>query len=146
MTAVKHTVDPLQGEMQQLGSAARAAAAVLALAPTTQKNEALRAANAAMEARGTAAEARTAAVEARNAELEARIARLEAIRIERELEELRKEKKFTVEIRNLETPLSSLWALDLDPVRVTRLTRDTTITVATVERLRASCALKLIAS
>ena len=51
MTAVKHTVDPLQGEMQQLGSAARAAAAVLALAPTTQKNEALRAAAAALRAR-----------------------------------------------------------------------------------------------
>ena len=50
MTAVKHTVDPLQGEMQQLGSAARAAAAVLALAPTTQKNEALRAAAAALRA------------------------------------------------------------------------------------------------
>jgi glutamate-5-semialdehyde dehydrogenase len=51
VTAVKHTVDPLQGEMQQLGSAARAAAAVLALAPTTQKNEALRAAAAALRAR-----------------------------------------------------------------------------------------------
>ena len=51
MTAVKHTVDPLQGEMQQLGSAARAAAAVLALAPTTQKNEALRAAAAALRSR-----------------------------------------------------------------------------------------------
>ena len=50
VTAVKHTVDPLQGEMQQLGSAARAAAAVLALAPTTQKNEALRAAAAALRA------------------------------------------------------------------------------------------------
>ena len=51
VTAVKHTVDPLQGEMQQLGSAARAAAAVLALAPTTQKNEALRAAAAALRSR-----------------------------------------------------------------------------------------------
>jgi glutamate-5-semialdehyde dehydrogenase len=50
VTAVKHTVDPLQGEMQQLGSAARAAAAVLALAPTTQKNEALRAAATALRA------------------------------------------------------------------------------------------------
>ncbi|WP_429646526.1 glutamate-5-semialdehyde dehydrogenase [Skermanella aerolata] len=37
--------------MQQLGSAARAAAAVLALAPTTQKNEALRAAAAALRSR-----------------------------------------------------------------------------------------------
>jgi glutamate-5-semialdehyde dehydrogenase len=51
VTAVKHTVDPLQGEMQQLGSAARAAAAVLALAPTAQKNEALRAAAAALRSR-----------------------------------------------------------------------------------------------
>jgi glutamate-5-semialdehyde dehydrogenase len=51
VTAVKHTVDPLQGEMQQLGSAARAAAAVLALAPTTRKNEALRAAAAALRSR-----------------------------------------------------------------------------------------------
>src|SRR3954454_24094526 len=51
VTAVKHTIDPLQGEMQQLGSAARAAAAVLALAPTTRKNEALRAAAAALRAR-----------------------------------------------------------------------------------------------
>lgn len=51
VTAVKHTVDPLQGEMQQLGSAARAAAAVLALAPTTQKNEALLAAAAALRSR-----------------------------------------------------------------------------------------------
>jgi glutamate-5-semialdehyde dehydrogenase len=51
VTAVKHTVDPLQGEMQQLGSAARAAAAVLALAPTTQKNEALLAAAAVLRAR-----------------------------------------------------------------------------------------------
>jgi glutamate-5-semialdehyde dehydrogenase len=50
VTAVKHTVDPLQGEMQQLGSAARAAAAVLALAPTNQKNEALRAAASALRA------------------------------------------------------------------------------------------------
>src|SRR3954468_11190824 len=37
--------------MQQLGSAARAAAAVLALVPTTQKNEALRAAATALRAR-----------------------------------------------------------------------------------------------
>ena len=51
MTAVKHTVDPLQGEMQQLGSAARAAAAVLALAPTTRKNDALRAAAGALRSR-----------------------------------------------------------------------------------------------
>ncbi|MBR9990474.1 MAG: S9 family peptidase [Gemmatimonadetes bacterium] len=42
----------------------------------------------------------------------------------------RREKKFTVDIRNMETPLSSLWAIDFGPVQVTRLTRDTTITVA----------------
>jgi dipeptidyl aminopeptidase/acylaminoacyl peptidase len=45
-------------------------------------------------------------------------------------EKLRREKRFTVDIRNMETPLSSLWALDVDPVRTTRLTRDTTITVS----------------
>jgi dipeptidyl aminopeptidase/acylaminoacyl peptidase len=44
-------------------------------------------------------------------------------------EKLRRERKFTVEIRNTETPLSSLWALELDPVRATRLTRDPTISV-----------------
>src|SRR5690606_3499105 len=44
-------------------------------------------------------------------------------------EKERREKKFTVNIRNAETPLSSLWALDLEPVRVTRLTRDSSITV-----------------
>jgi dipeptidyl aminopeptidase/acylaminoacyl peptidase len=45
-------------------------------------------------------------------------------------DKLRREKRFTVDVRNMETPLSSLYALDLEPVRVTRLTRDTTITVA----------------
>ncbi len=45
-------------------------------------------------------------------------------------EKLRTEKKFTVNVRNMETPLSSLWALDLEPRKTTRLTRDTTITVA----------------
>ena len=45
-------------------------------------------------------------------------------------EKLRMEKKFTVNVRNMETPLSSLWAIDLEPRRTTRLTRDTTITVA----------------
>ena len=46
-------------------------------------------------------------------------------------EKARVEKKFTVNIRNAETPLSSLWQLDLaEPARTTRLTRDTTITVA----------------
>src|SRR4051812_43605713 len=35
-------------------------------------------------------------------------------------EELRKEKKFNVVIRNMATPLSSLWALDVDARRATR--------------------------
>ena len=42
---------------------------------------------------------------------------------------LRREKKFTVMVRNSEMPPSSLWALDLYPVKTTRLTRDSTITV-----------------
>ncbi len=45
-------------------------------------------------------------------------------------EKLRREKKFTVEIRNAETLLDSLWALDLDPAKTTQLTKDPTITVA----------------
>jgi dipeptidyl aminopeptidase/acylaminoacyl peptidase len=45
-------------------------------------------------------------------------------------EKQRREKKFTVEIRNPETPLASLWALDLDPRRTTPLTRDPSITVS----------------
>jgi dipeptidyl aminopeptidase/acylaminoacyl peptidase len=44
-------------------------------------------------------------------------------------EKLRREKRFTVDIRNAETPVSSLWAFDLDGRRTTRLTRDTSITV-----------------
>ncbi|MGH7443829.1 MAG: S9 family peptidase, partial [Longimicrobiales bacterium] len=48
-------------------------------------------------------------------------------------EKERLEQKFTVDIRNAETPLSSLWALDLAPVRATRLTRDSTITVSGFE-------------
>jgi dipeptidyl aminopeptidase/acylaminoacyl peptidase len=44
-------------------------------------------------------------------------------------EKLRVEKKFNVAIRNMSTPLSSLWALDVDTKKATRLTRDTTITV-----------------
>jgi dipeptidyl aminopeptidase/acylaminoacyl peptidase len=39
-------------------------------------------------------------------------------------EKLRREKKFTVNIRNAETPLSGLWALDLDPAKPTQLTTD----------------------
>jgi dipeptidyl aminopeptidase/acylaminoacyl peptidase len=45
-------------------------------------------------------------------------------------EKARRDKKFTVEIRNPETPLASLWALDFDPVKTTQLTHDTAITVA----------------
>lgn len=44
-------------------------------------------------------------------------------------EKLRVEKKFSVAIRNMSTPLSSLWALDVDTKKTTKLTRDTTITV-----------------
>ena len=44
-------------------------------------------------------------------------------------EKLRREKRFTVDIRNADTPVSSLWALDLDGRKTTRLTRDTSITV-----------------
>ncbi len=47
-------------------------------------------------------------------------------------ERLRREKKFTVNIQNAETPLASLWLLDVDPVRVTRLTRDSSYTVQSV--------------
>ena len=39
------------------------------------------------------------------------------------------EKKFNVAIRNMMTPLSSLWALDVDSKKATRLTRDTSISV-----------------
>ena len=44
-------------------------------------------------------------------------------------EKLRMEKKFNVSIRNMDVPRSSLWALDIEPKKTTRLTRDTTITV-----------------
>jgi dipeptidyl aminopeptidase/acylaminoacyl peptidase len=44
-------------------------------------------------------------------------------------EKLRVEKKFNVAIRNMATPLSSLWALDVDAKKATRLTRDTSVTV-----------------
>ncbi|HSJ24551.1 MAG TPA: S9 family peptidase [Longimicrobiales bacterium] len=40
-------------------------------------------------------------------------------------ERLRRENRFTVNVYNEVTPLSSLWALDLDPSRTTRLTDDT---------------------
>jgi Tol biopolymer transport system component len=44
-------------------------------------------------------------------------------------EQLRMEKKFNVAIRNMDTPLSSLWALDVDSRKATRLTRDSSIAV-----------------
>jgi dipeptidyl aminopeptidase/acylaminoacyl peptidase len=47
-------------------------------------------------------------------------------------EKARREKRFTVNIQNMETPLSSLWALDLDPVGTKRLTEDATFSVADV--------------
>jgi dipeptidyl aminopeptidase/acylaminoacyl peptidase len=45
-------------------------------------------------------------------------------------EQARREKRFTVNIRNAETPLSSLWVVDLEPRKTTRITRDTSITVS----------------
>jgi dipeptidyl aminopeptidase/acylaminoacyl peptidase len=48
-------------------------------------------------------------------------------------EKARTEKKFTVNVRNMETPTSSLWAIDVDPRTTTRLTRDTSITVSAFE-------------
>lgn len=45
-------------------------------------------------------------------------------------DKLRREKGFTVDIYHEETPLSSLWALDLDPLTATRLTHDSSITVS----------------
>ncbi len=47
-------------------------------------------------------------------------------------ERLRREKKFTVNIQNAETPLVSLWMLEVDPARATRLTRDSSYTVQSV--------------
>ncbi len=45
-------------------------------------------------------------------------------------EKLRREKKFTVDIRNAETPLASLWVVDLEPRKTTQLTKDSSMTVA----------------
>jgi dipeptidyl aminopeptidase/acylaminoacyl peptidase len=45
-------------------------------------------------------------------------------------EKLRREKKFTVNIRNMETPRASLWTLSLDPHTPKRLTEDATISVS----------------
>lgn len=44
-------------------------------------------------------------------------------------ERLRLENRFDVRIRNMETPLYSLWALELDGRKTTRLTRDSTYSV-----------------
>ncbi len=44
-------------------------------------------------------------------------------------EKARREKKFTVNIRNMETPIASLWALALDPHKTKRLTEDATFSV-----------------
>ena len=44
-------------------------------------------------------------------------------------EKTRTEKKFTVKIQNAETPVSSLWALDLAEKTTVRLTRDTSVAV-----------------
>ncbi|MGH7500653.1 MAG: S9 family peptidase [Longimicrobiales bacterium] len=44
-------------------------------------------------------------------------------------EKERREKGFTVDIRNAETPLASLWAVDLDPIHANRLTSDPNVTI-----------------
>jgi dipeptidyl aminopeptidase/acylaminoacyl peptidase len=44
-------------------------------------------------------------------------------------EKLRMERRFNVSVRNMETPVSSLWALDVDSKQTRRLTRDSAITV-----------------
>ncbi|MFV2007957.1 MAG: prolyl oligopeptidase family serine peptidase [Longimicrobiales bacterium] len=45
-------------------------------------------------------------------------------------EEARREKGFTVDIKNMETPLASLWTVDPESEETTRLTNDSTITVS----------------
>ena len=45
-------------------------------------------------------------------------------------DQLRREKRFTVNIQNQETPLHSLWALELEPLRAVRLTEDPGYTVS----------------
>lgn len=45
-------------------------------------------------------------------------------------EKARREKKFTVDIRNAETPLASLWAIDLGTLETTEIVKDPTITVS----------------
>lgn len=44
-------------------------------------------------------------------------------------ERVRRERRFTVNIQNMETPLSSLWALELEPIRAVRLTNDPSYSV-----------------
>jgi dipeptidyl aminopeptidase/acylaminoacyl peptidase len=44
-------------------------------------------------------------------------------------EKSRREKKFTVNVRNAETPRANLWAIDLSPIRLTKLTNDSTTSV-----------------
>jgi dipeptidyl aminopeptidase/acylaminoacyl peptidase len=44
-------------------------------------------------------------------------------------EKQRREKRFTVDIRNAPTPLASLWTVDLESKTATRLTRDSSYTV-----------------
>jgi dipeptidyl aminopeptidase/acylaminoacyl peptidase len=44
-------------------------------------------------------------------------------------EKLRTEKRFTVEIKNQETPLSSLWALEMESLETVRLTNDSSYDV-----------------
>ncbi len=45
-------------------------------------------------------------------------------------EKLRMEKRFNVAVRNIETPRSSLWALDVDSRQTSRLTRDSSLVVS----------------
>jgi dipeptidyl aminopeptidase/acylaminoacyl peptidase len=47
-------------------------------------------------------------------------------------DKLRREKKFTVNIRNAETPLSSLWALEIDDRQTKRLTEDSSYSVSSL--------------
>ncbi len=44
-------------------------------------------------------------------------------------EKARREKRFTAVVRNMSTPVSSLWSLDIDTRQSRRLTRDTSLTV-----------------
>lgn len=49
------------------------------------------------------------------------------------IERTRKDKGFTVEVRNYETPLESLWSIDLSSKKSTRITNDNSYTVARFE-------------